>query len=124
MAFKQIIVLDRQSLDDIAIQEYGHIDGKFLLLADNSDRLQSLNDVPWPGMKLNVQTPVPMLTNNNQLIAAYFAAKKQQVVTDAGPVTQPITLEAYVEDGYMIDGYIVPPFSIIYLSNISNTPHD
>src|SRR5215469_10964864 len=123
-SYKQINVLDRQSIDDIAIQEYGCVEGKWNLLADNSDRLQSVNDVPAPGMVLNIESPVPYITSQNQAIAATFAAKKLKVVSGASLPTPSIPLpqQNYINEiGYVDGGYIIPPQKIIALGNSSNT---
>lgn len=118
--FKQIYVTDRQSLVDIAMQEYGCYDGLFLLLQDNEDRLTDLSDVPAAGMKLNIQTPVPMITGTNQLVAAFYQSKSVKVVSNATPPTPPPTTVPYVTPGYWHGGYVRPGLRIQNLSVIAN----
>lgn len=54
MSVRKITVLDRQSVWDLAIQEYGAVEGVFLLMADNSGKGLSFETNPRPGLKLKI----------------------------------------------------------------------
>ena len=50
-----ILIEDRQSIMDVAMQEYGDVEGIFLLMADNPDVIISLNTQLQPGDRLGIQ---------------------------------------------------------------------
>lgn len=54
---KSIVVEDRQSIYDIAIQEYGGVEGVFSLLKDNPGLTDGLNTRLTAGAKLKVKSP-------------------------------------------------------------------
>ena len=64
---KQITVQERQTIFDIAIQEYGSVEGVFLLWKDNPDKIPSFTQQLVPGTKLNIISP-PI----NQAIVGYY----------------------------------------------------
>jgi hypothetical protein len=70
---KTVIVVEGQTIYDIAIKEYGGYEGVFILLEDNS---LDLTTVLTAGDKILVRNVVPELTDNNVLIADYFKANR------------------------------------------------
>lgn len=60
-----VTTLDRQSLLDIALQQYGSIEAAFLLLLQNSDKLTGLTTMPRPGtvLKCNGNPLRPSIIN-------------------------------------------------------------
>ena len=98
--FKTIIVADRQSISDLAKQEYGCYEGWQLILRYNGDKLDGLHDVPDPGTELLIQSPVPKLTDTNQLIAAQYATLRHTIVNGAIAIPVPRNRFRYVEQGY------------------------
>jgi hypothetical protein len=57
MSVRKVIVQDRQTVFDIAIQEYGSAEGCFLLMADNPDKVTHLTMDLVPGTKLKIISP-------------------------------------------------------------------
>jgi hypothetical protein len=118
--FKQITAGDRQSVVDIALQEYGCYEGAFLIMQDNAALDLSLHSILIPGVKVLIQTPVPRITADNQGIMELYTQKKTQVVGagalsyDADgvptfdPVTIPPSLKPYVSDAYWDAEYAKP----------------
>lgn len=94
-----------QSLWDIAIQEYGHIDGIFLLVKDNLQL--SVTSVPAVGSKVLLRNEVPELSDNNQRIVAEF---KRNNITVASNAPATATLSRYVLQGYVVSGYVINKF--------------
>lgn len=91
-----------QTLYDLAIQEYGHTDGIFLLLEDNPGVVNDFADVPLAGTPLLIRD-VPELSDNNRAIAAEFARQGKLVASGLVATVLP---EMYVEDGYWVDDYV------------------
>lgn len=54
MARKTVQILDRQTIWDIAIQEYGSVDGVFKLMNDNPEKVPSLDANLIPGDFLKI----------------------------------------------------------------------
>lgn len=118
--YKHIIAGDRQSVVDVALQEYGCYEGSFLIMEDNAALDLSLHSVLIPGVKLLIRTPVPRITATNQGIMELYTAKKTQVVGNAAlsydangvptfdPVTIPPSLKPYVSDAYWDAEYAKP----------------
>ncbi len=52
---RKAFIEEQQSIYDVAIQEYGTVEGVFLLLADNPDVIQSLDSFLNPGDVLEIQ---------------------------------------------------------------------
>ncbi|OJV30444.1 MAG: hypothetical protein BGO32_08605 [Bacteroidetes bacterium 37-13] len=100
---KEVILLTGQTLYDLAIQEYGHTDGIFLILEDNPGVVNDFADVPQPGTKVLVRLNVPELSDNNRAIAAEFARQGKLVASGLAPTVLP---EMYVEDGYWVHDYV------------------
>ena len=67
-----IITAEGQTLWAIATQEYGGVDGVYLLLADNLDTLRDLNDWLEPGTRLNIRKNILKSDVENFDIAQYF----------------------------------------------------
>ena len=64
---KKVIVLDRQSIWDIAIQEYGEgVTGVFKIMQDNPEVNLTTRLVPGQLLKINQQP-------SNKVVAQYFA---------------------------------------------------
>jgi hypothetical protein len=55
MEFYKIFTKESQSLIDIALQEYGHVDGVFYLLEDNPGVLINTTDEPEPGTVIYIR---------------------------------------------------------------------
>ena len=55
MADFNILIEDKQSIMDVAMQVYGEVAGIFLLMADNPDVISSLNTQLQPGDRLGIQ---------------------------------------------------------------------
>ncbi len=81
MNYKEVILLTGQTIYDLAVQEYGHTDGVFLLLEDNPELIGEWGDVPQAGTKVLVRLEVPELSDDNRAIAAEFARREQKVVS-------------------------------------------
>lgn len=59
--FFEIEVKNRQTLDDIAVQEYGAMEGIYELLTDNADVLPNgLNGGLYNGLKLKIRQGEPV----------------------------------------------------------------
>lgn len=99
---KEIRTVWGQTLYDLAIQEYGHTDGIFLLLEDNPGVVNDFADVPEPGTKVLIRD-VPELSDNNRAIAAEFARRGKLVVSGLAATVLP---EMYVESGYWVHDYV------------------
>ncbi|MEO8589492.1 MAG: hypothetical protein ABI432_09000 [Flavobacteriales bacterium] len=70
-----IIVLDRQGLWDIAVQEYGSSEGVFLLLQDNPE-LGNLDAVLTAGQKLRIRSAAI-----DQVVVDWYASRASKPVT-------------------------------------------
>lgn len=90
-----------QSLWDIAIQEYGHVQGVELLVKDNPQL--AVTTVPAVGSKVLIRPEVPELSNTNQRIVAEY---KKQNITVASTAPATATLRRYVISGYVLQGYV------------------
>lgn len=90
-----------QGIWDIGAQEYGHVDGAFLLVEDNPN--YAVTDVPMPGAILLIRDEVPKLSETNQKVAAEYKTKGIAVASGLAATVLP---EIYVEDGYWVDDYV------------------
>jgi hypothetical protein len=73
---KIIIVEDKQTIYDIAIQEYGHVDGVQLLLEDN-EVLQGYDTILFAGQLLKIaQEPI------NKEVVEQFAKESYKPVSE------------------------------------------
>lgn len=97
---KKCTVQYGQSMWDIAIQEYGHVDGVFLLVKDNPN--YSITDVPVPGEELLIRDETPELSEDNRRIAAAY---QEQKITVASGIAASYSLSMYVTVGYWKNGY-------------------
>lgn len=79
---KTIMVINGQTLSDIAIQYYGCIESIFQLAADNPF-ISAFEQILKPGTKLQIQDVVPVFNKQNVALAAQFALKKYEVSTGA-----------------------------------------
>lgn len=106
MASRTIIVLSGQCLEDIALQEYGHMDGVRNLLFDNGDVLvDGFSTRLWAGMELVIgSAPIDVETFN--------AMRKLGVTpaTDDAYVTPPIGPGGdYLPADYNTDHFVTAP---------------
>lgn len=109
-AYKQVVVADRQSLVDIALQEYGCYEGLFTLLDDNSDRLKAIDEIPVPGMILNIKNKTPILKPENRAIVSEYDRQKHIVAGNAtGANHIHDTVSSYVTMDYLAPLYTSPP---------------
>jgi hypothetical protein len=92
-----------QTMLDIAVQEYGHVDGVFLLIKDNPN--YSITDVPVPGEELLIRDEAPQLSEDNRRIAAEY---KEQGITVASGMAASYSLGMYVTVGFWKNGYTLP----------------
>lgn len=76
MARKTVQILDRQTIWDIGIQEYGSIEGAFSLMFDNRSKIPSLDVILTPGEKLKVLSPA-----TEQLTLDYYKKNNLQPVS-------------------------------------------
>lgn len=71
---RKIVVIERQSLLDIAVQEYGRADAVFILaLTNNLDVTDSVD----PGQYLLL----PVFYNSDKELVKYFADRQQKIAT-------------------------------------------
>jgi hypothetical protein len=77
---KTIIVGDGQTIFDIAIQEYGGIEGILLLMSDNGDKIPSITSELKAGLKLKIKS-LPV----NASVVASFAQGKIKPATKLSP---------------------------------------
>lgn len=100
--YKRITALGRQSLTDIAIQEYGAPEAVFIILEDNEGKFTDISNVPPAGMQIMIRTETPTLNANNKAIMEVYRAKKVKVAT----VEQSnMSTGEYVTVGYWANGY-------------------
>lgn len=94
-----VTVEQGQVLEDIAIQEYGCLEGVWNIMEDNGLNLDSQL---YTGQPLIISETVPTLTNTNKEIAKQFSSKKLK--PNRGIVIEQ-ELDLYVLDGYWEEGY-------------------
>lgn len=70
---REVVVLEGQTIFDIAIQEYGSINGLKDLLEQNSETLTDLDQELVVGSRLFIGEPV------NQAVVSHFAAKHYNI---------------------------------------------
>lgn len=92
-----------QTLYDLAVQEYGHTDGFFVILEDNPGIVQDLADVPAPGTEVMIRD-VPVINDDNRSIAAEIKRKERRVVS--GSTATPIAGDGYWEEDYSEQDYV------------------
>ncbi len=80
MAVKTVEVLHRQTISDIAIQEYGGVEGLLQLIKDNEGLTLTSNLTTGQLLKI---TAIPV----NKVIAAYFKDNNLHPATKAGDAT-------------------------------------
>lgn len=88
-----------QTLCDIAIQEYGCIEGLLLLIEDNN---YGNIGIPVSGLKVDIRPVVPVLTDENVAIANEYAARSLEAASwrQNGPEVPVFILQ---EDDRIID---------------------
>jgi hypothetical protein len=72
MKFYNITVADGQTIWAIALQEYGGLDGVYLLQADNPDVIRDLNEVLEAGAVLKIRAIITKTDVENLDIALHF----------------------------------------------------
>lgn len=119
--FKLVTVVEGQSLNDVALQEYGANIALMMLYADNNDVLPYLNYRPVPGTELKIRKVTPVITSDNkQLLNYYLTAGKQKHVVNNGLIGNTalpsyldgylsevsVPLGDYIEEGYWDSDYV------------------
>ena len=102
---KEIKTVFGQTLYDLAIQEYGHLDGFFLLLEDNEGIINDLSETPPAGTRVLIRLQVPELSENNRAIAAELARRGKLVVSGVNNISATPTIPIYVNPGYWQNDY-------------------
>lgn len=121
--YRQVQVSDRQSIIDIAVQEYGCYEGVFILLSDNSDRLLAIDEIPLPGTKLNIRQTVPNINPANTTVVAEYRKSDHRVISQSiGEAYILETISDYVTTDYMDITYSMPPANITGLKIMANIP--
>ena len=69
---KLVEVQERQSLIDIALQEYGSIEALPMLIEDNINVLTDITAIP-AGTQLCIRTPLPAIVVVNKQVVAHFS---------------------------------------------------
>jgi hypothetical protein len=100
MEFKNIIVSSGQTVEDIAVMEYGCQEGFIYILMDNN---LGPNSLLYGGQVLKIRTVVPEITTKNISVG--------RRITDAGirpnaGMEGAVPEGGYVEDGYVEDEYL------------------
>lgn len=98
---KSITAQSGQTIEDIALQEYGCVEGVVLLLDDNG--LGQDDDV-FTGQVLQVRDTVPVLTDNNVAVTEYI---KNKGLNPNSSMVNDLQQAFYVNPGYWADGYVV-----------------
>jgi hypothetical protein len=96
---KVLIVLEGQTIVDVAVQEYGCYEGVLNILEDNT--FLALEDGFYAGLEIYIRDEVEAINEKNKQYQAQLVIKHGQVVT--GIVGKQFGL--YVFDGYWGDGY-------------------
>ena len=68
---KTVVVQPRQTLFDIAVQEYGSIASLAMLIEDNQKVLDNITSIP-AGTGLSIRTPLPAINTINKQVVSYF----------------------------------------------------
>lgn len=87
MAIKLITVLERQSVWDIALQEYGSTEGVLQLLTDNPEL--NLETSPTPGIKIKIDDSKIINRDN----VNYYIEKGVKPANDTLAVNSAILME-------------------------------
>ena len=107
---KEIKTVFGQTLYDLAIQEYGHLDGFFLLLEDNEGIINDLSETPPAGTRVLIRLQVPELSANNRAIAAELARRGKLVVSGVSEAVSPTpSIPMYVNPEYWQNDYVASP---------------
>lgn len=97
MKARKVKVQDRQTVFDIAIQEYGSVEACFVLMADNPDKITSLTMDLVPGTILNIISPPVDIP-----IASFMSANSIQVVSISTAPPSMLQNRHLREDGGLI----------------------
>lgn len=102
---KQIQTTLGQSLLDIAIQEYGAVEGVFALVIDN-DYIGDLSDVLAPGTPLDIREESLKLNKDNLTIKQMMELEKIGKIISSLPTRTTLNLY-YVEIDYVDIDYVL-----------------
>ncbi len=80
-----------QTLTDIALQEYGCVEGIFILMEDNP--MLNMDGKLITGQAVQIREAIPELTINNKAIATELKASSRKINTGTGATQESITLE-------------------------------
>lgn len=72
----KLVVIEQQSMLDVAIQQYGSVEGMVNLINDNTDLGLTLNSNLTPGLKLNITNDAVDVD-----IVNYFKRKQLLIAT-------------------------------------------
>ena len=85
---KRVTIITQQTLFDIAIQQYGGVDGILLLIEDNPQLALDFNSNIFAGMELKLRDSAAV----NEDVSDYYLKKELMVATLSGgeiPILQP-----------------------------------
>lgn len=94
-----------QSLADVAVQEYGAVEGVFALLIDN-EVIGDLSDVLEPGTALNIRNEKMKLNNDNLTIKQMMDLEQIGRIIGGLPTHAGLNLY-YVEIDYVEIEYVL-----------------
>ena len=92
--YKEVKVQFDQHVFDLAIQEYGGIEGVFDLIEDNQDVIDGMDAVLELGTVVNIK--VDGSTNTNKDSQSYFKTKQLDIISGSDQSSQDYLL---LEDG-------------------------
>jgi hypothetical protein len=96
-----VIVTAGQTIQDIALQEYGALEAAIYILMDNN---LGIDEALYGGQVINIRDQVPVLTENNKAIQRSLSASG--VKPNRGTTPAPIPETNYFESGYIQSDYI------------------
>jgi hypothetical protein len=96
MTFKTIKASEGQTIEDIALQEYGCYEGVFLLLEDNE---LGMDDLLVAKQELKIRQPIPTLNDFSKLVSEASLIPNSDMPGQASD-------NDYVDDDYVDEDYI------------------
>lgn len=95
-------MIQGQTLLDLAIEKYGHLDGVFWIIEDNPGL--SVSSIPSPGTEIFIRDAFTDMDQTSFSVRKYFESRSLQVST--GLVSDDTILQKhYVKPGYWKSGY-------------------
>lgn len=95
---KTIKIAHGQTIEDIALQHYGAIEGLSMLMEDNG---LSLDDLLVPGAELIIQDEADLLTDRASTVMTFYKINGLAPNTGMAGVAHPeYVVELYWEDNY------------------------